>query len=401
MLHYDAKIEQQMKTLYRSLNEKDRRAYAAVEAAKLGHGGVEYISTLFTCDQKNDSQRTRRYQQSTRVACRTHPKKRGGRNNAIITFPELKSNFQSTLEHHTAGDPMQVDLFWTHLTMIEIVERLASSGTPVCRQVVSNLLKMHNYVKRKAQKSVALGTDPNRNTQFEKIARLKKKFLKSENPVLSMDTKKKELLGNFYRDGKLYTQQVLQTYDHDFPSSSTGKVVPHGLYDLKENTGYMILGTSHDTSEFACDNILKWWQKHGAANYPSATELLLLCDGGGSNSARHYIFKEDLQNLSDQIGIPIRVAHYPPYTSKYNPIEHRLFSQVTRVCQGVVFHTIEIVRNLMQQKTTKTGLNVFVEIEEKVYETGRKYSSDFKTTMRIQFDKLLPKWNYKTIPINN
>lgn len=296
---------------------------------------------------------------------------------------------------------MQVDLFWTHLTMMEIVERLASSGTPVCRQVVSNLLKMHNYVKRKAQKSVALGTDPDRNAQFEKIARLKKKFLKSENPVISMDTKKKELLGNFYRDGKLYTQQVLQTYDHDFPSSSTGKVVPHGLYDLKENTGYMILGTSHDTSEFACDNILKWWQQHGEANYPSATELLLLCDGGGSNSARHYIFKEDLQKLSDQIGIPIRVAHYPPYTSKYNPIEHRLFSQVTRVCQGVVFHTIEIVRKLMQQTTTKTGLNVFVEIEEKVYETGRKYASDFKTTMRIQFDKLLPKWNYKTIPINN
>jgi hypothetical protein len=285
--------------------------------------------------------------------------------------------------------------------MTEIVERLASSGTPVCRQVVSKLLEMYNYVKRKAQKSVALGTNPDRNAQFEKIARLKKKFMKSENPVLSMDTKKKELLGNFYRDGKLYTQQVLQTYNYDFPSSSTGKVVPHGLYDLKENTGYMILGTSRDTSEFACDNILKWWQQHGEAHYPSATELLLLCDGGGSDSARHYIFKEDLQNLSDQIEVPIRVAHYPPYTSKDNPIEHRLFSQVTRVCQGVVFHTIEIVRNLMQRTTTKTGLNVFVEIEKKVYETGRKYASDFKSTMRIQFDKLLPKWNYKTIPIKN
>ena len=128
---------------------------------------------------------------------------------------------------------MQVDLFWTHLSMTKIVEWLALSGTPVCRQVVSKLLKMHNYVKRKAQKSIALGIDPNRNAQFEKIARLKKKFLKSENPILSMDTKKKELLGNFYRDGKLYTQEVLQTYDHDFPSSSTGKVVPHGLYDLK------------------------------------------------------------------------------------------------------------------------------------------------------------------------
>ncbi len=313
-------------------------------------------------------------------------------------MPHLEENFLRVLQDHTAGDPMRQDVKWTDLTQGQIADRLAEAGTPVSTTVVKQLLRRHRYVKRKARKSKAMGQHRHRNQQFENIARLKREYLAAGNPVVSMDTKKKELLGNFYREGRLYTQGVIETFDHDFPSAASGVVIPHGLYDVKRNRGHVNLGTSHDTSEFACDSLRHWWEGQGRASYPRATSLLLLCDGGGSNSATQYLFKEDLQRLADRIGIEIRVAHYPPYTSKYNPIEHRLFPHLTRACQGVIFHTVELVKGLMERARTATGLEVTVDILDKVYQTGRKYAADFKETMRIVFDDVLPKWNYRAIP---
>ena len=240
--------------------------------------------------------------------------------------------------------------------------------------------------------------NPNRNAQFENIARLKKEYLKAGLPVISMDTKKKELLGNFYRDGKIDTQETIETNDHDFGSAGAGTVIPHGLYDVGRNQGFIHLNTSHDTSELACDSLAAWWDQQGRADYPQAKKLLVLCDGGGSNSATMYLFKEDLQKLANRLGIEIRVAHYPPYCSKYNPIEHRLFPHVTRACRGVIFHTLETVRYYMAKAETTTGLKVKVSILDKVYETGRKYAAGFKKTMKIVFDKFLPKWNYRAVP---
>jgi len=237
-----------------------------------------------------------------------------------------------------------------------------------------------------------------RNEQFENIARLKKDYQKSGNPIISMDTKKKEYLGNFYRDGRLYTTEEVRTFDHDFNSFSEGIIIPHGIYDLKKNKGYMYLGKSHDTSAFACDNLRDWWFKHGQYDYPDATSILLLCDGGGSNSSGHYIFKEDLQRLVNDIGVEIRVAHYPPYASKYNPIEHRLFPHVTRACQGVIFKNTELVRALIAKTTTTKGLRVIVNIVDKVYQTGRQAAQEFKQDLPIVFDDFLPKWNYRTVP---
>jgi hypothetical protein len=213
-----------------------------------------------------------------------------------------------------------------------------------------------------------------------------------------MDTKKQEYLGNFYRDGHLYTTEELEVYDHDFNSQAEGIVIPHGIYDLQRNTGYINLGTSCDTSEFACDCIRNWWYNRGRFDYPNATSILVLCDGGGSNSSRYYIFKQDLQALADELGIEIRIAHYPPYTSKYNPIEHRLFPHVTRACQGVVFRSIELVKELMEKTHTRQGLKVTVQIVDKVYQKGRKVAKDFKETMRIVFDEFLPQWNYTAVP---
>jgi hypothetical protein len=206
------------------------------------------------------------------------------------------------------------------------------------------------------------------------------------------------LIGNFFRPGKLYTQEVVRVNDHDFPSLSDGKVVPHGLYDIYRNIGYIRLCLSHDTSEFACECIRLWWLEYGESEYPGARALLLLCDCGGSNNARYYLFKECLQKLSDELNIEIRIAHYPPYTSKYNPIEHRLFPHITRACQGVIFKSVELVNDLIAKAKTSTGLKVFTSILEKTFETGRKVAEDFRTNMRIQFDEYLPQWNYVATP---
>lgn len=164
------------------------------------------------------------------------------------------------------------------------------------------------------------------------------------------------------------------------------------------NKGFIQLGTSRDTSEFACDCLYNWWRSHGAKAYPKATSILLLCDGGGSNGARHYIFKQDLQTLANDIGVEIRIAHYPPYTSKYNPIEHRLFPHVTRACQGAIFDSVERVRDLMATTSTKTGLQVVASVLDAVYDTGRKATDEFMTQMPILFDDYLPRWNYVARP---
>ena len=189
-----------------------------------------------------------------------------------------------------------------------------------------------------------------------------------------------------------------KAFDHDFPSFASGVVIPHGLYDLRYNVGHIHLGTSHDTGEFACDHLEAWWQDYGRLVYPEAGSILLLCDGGGSNSSRQYLFKEDLQRLVDKLRVEIRVAHYPPYCSKYNPIEHRLFPHVSRACQGVLLESVGLVKSLIQQVSTRTGLSVVAEAQEQVYRTKRKVAEGLKKGMRIAFDALLPRWNYRVAP---
>ena len=410
-MKYSAELERDMKAFYDSLSEKDRRRSAALEAAKLGQGGTDSIATVLGCDPKTirhgqhelatlpdpRSERVRRVHGSDPRAGRVR-RPGGGRQRCLDTIPQLEENFLHVLRDDTAGDPMRDDVRWTNLALAEIAQRLKDAGTPVSVTVVKQLLRKHRYVQRKARKSQTMGQHADRNQQFENIARLKQQYLESDNPILSIDTKKKELVGNFYREGHLYTQEVLATFDHDFPSAASGVVIPHGLYDMKRNDGHVNLGTSHDTGEFACDSLERWWVNRGRTLDPRATSILLLCDGGGSNSASQYLFKEDLQRLVDRIGIEIRVAHDPPYTSKYNPIEHRLFPHLTRACRGVIFTSVELVKALMEKATTRTGLQVTVDILDKVYQTGRKYAEGFKENMKIVFDEILPKLNYRAVP---
>ena len=189
----------------------------------------------------------------------------------------------------------------------------------------------------------------------------------------------------------------METFDHDFGSAGQGKLIPHGVYDMMNHHAHIHLTTSHDTSELCCDSVALWWEHAGRAANPQATRLLVLGDGGGSNSATQYLFKEDLQGLANRLGLEIRVAHYPPYCSKHNPIEHQVFPHITRACQGVILHTVDIARQFIALTKTTTGLRVTVRLLDKVYETGHKYAADFKHNMKILFDEHLPKWNYRTV----
>jgi hypothetical protein len=303
------------------------------------------------------------------------------------------------LKGHTAGDPMDEKVVWTDLTPGEISKLLERDHqVKVSKSVIKKLLKKHNYRRRKAQKKQTVKTVPHRDEQFRNIERLIAEFRAKGDPIISFDSKKKEYLGNFYRAGHLYTREELHAYDHDFNAYAEGVVIPHGIYDLLHNIGYIHIGTSKDTSQFACDCFRSWWLQYGRSLYPNATSILALCDGGGSNGSRHYIFKEDLQQLADELGIEIRIAHYPPYCSKYNPIEHRLFPHVTRACQGVLFTSVNLVKELIEKTKTSKGLKVFVKVIQTIYQTGRKVANDFKQTMRIVFDDFLPAWNYRAIP---
>lgn len=398
---YDVSIEREMQKFYHSLSEKDKRRYAGIEAMKLGHGGRVYISRVLRCDRKTVIKGINELKElAENMGYEKRIRKPGaGRKRYHIIHHNIGHQFLDVLRNHTAGDPMREDVLWTNLTHREIVELLAREHSlRVSTTVVRQLLESHNYRRRKAQKKETMKQVPNRNEQFENITKLTAEYNAAGNPVISIDTKKKENIGNFYRDGHLYTQEELHTYDHDFSSFAKGVIIPHGIYDQKRNTGYINLGTSKDTGQFACDSLRIWWYNHGRYDYPQLTSILILCDGGGSNSSRHYLFKEDLQKLVNEIGIEIRIAHYPPYASKYNPIEHRLFPHVTRACQGVIFENVQLVKKLMEKTKTSKGLKVTVQVIDKVYETGRKVADDFKENMQIVFDDYLPQWNYRAVP---
>ena len=293
---------------------------------------------------------------------------------------------------------MRQEVKWTNLSRRQIARKLTDLGTPANKNIVSQWLYDHGYRRRKAQKKRTMGQHANRNDQFEKIAKLKKDYLDAGYPVISIDTKKKELLGSFYRDGVTDAVNPTIVNDHDFPSSSDGKVIPHGIYDIQKNEASLHLNTSADTSEFACESIELWWREQGRLDYEHTRDLLVLCDGGGSNNASSYLFKEDLQALSNRLDLRIRIAHYPSYCSKYNPIEHRVFPHVTRACKGVSLETVDTAKHYMEKAETTTGLKVVVRITRKIYQTGRKYAADFKESMTIKFDEFLPKWNYVAIP---
>lgn len=245
-----------------------------------------------------------------------------------------------------------------------------------------------------------MGKSKNRDDQFRNITGWIDHYEATGNPVISVDTKKKEQLGSLYRDGLLYVNegQELIRWDHDFSYLSEGVIVPHGIYDKFNNTAYLNIGVSKETSEFACDSIRYWWNYRGKYDWPNASSILMVADAGGSNSYRSHLFKEDLQDLVDAIGVEIRVAHYPPYCSKWNYIEHRVFPHLTRALQGVIFDSHETFKQLAETTKTKQGLRLRAHIIKKEYLTGRKVSAQYKDISPVYYDEFLPDLNYTSRP---
>ena len=302
------------------------------------------------------------------------------------------------LDVRLAGSPDEEDIIFTDLSSRELSGRLGELGTPVGRDAIATWLQEAGIRRRQIRKTLAGGQHADRDTQFRRIRELIDDYESCGNPWFSIDTKAKEHLGKLYRKGRVRCNLAFRAFDHDFPSWADGVVIPHGIYDRLANRGHINLGLSHDTSQFACDSFKWFWNRIGKQRYPQATSVLLTCDGGGSNSANKYIFKYDLQRLSESIGLEIRVAHYPPYCSKYNPIERRFFPHVSRACCGMLFDTVDRVVELMRRASTATGLRTTVNVIRRSYETKRNATKEMKANLRIVYDDLLPKWNYIATP---
>jgi hypothetical protein len=396
---YDPDVEERMRNVFQTLDEKAKRRYAAVEAIKLPHGGIHYIAQILGCSRATIERGIKELDELPDDPAGDQQRRPGGgRKPATEEKPGLENNLYEVLDFRLAGDPDDPLQLWTDLELPEMVEELEALGTPVSGPTLESLLKDMNVSRRKIDKSLPGGHSPDRNQQFEYIQALREDFAQQNNPVFSVDTKAKEHLGYLYRAGRSWCSRPFKAYDHDFPSWADGVLIPHGIYDLLRNHGHINLGLSHDTSQFACESFRWYWKRIARHYYPRAQKILWLCDAGGSNNCRHHIFKQDLETLADEIGLPIRVAHYPTYCSKFNPIERRFFPHVTRACQGMLFDTIETAVRLMRKTKTKTGLTSTVHVIKKLYEKGRKVRDNFLETARIVYDAVLPKWNYKVQP---
>lgn len=326
--------------------------------------------------------------------------KKGGRKKASCQQPKLVEALREIVKVHTAGSPVEPGQLWTNRSPSELADELSTAGFSVCPNTVAGLLREELQLSRRsAAKTVSLGESADRNAQFEQIAKLLKKFLGKGWPVISIDTKKKELLGDFFRPGQAFTNGQVRAFDHDFPSAADGKVIPYGVYDLAENEGFMYLATGADTGELACDAIRRWWFRRGRWLYDQPEELLVLADCGGSNGYRVSLFRERLCEVATRLAILIRVAHLPPYCSKYNPIDHRLFCHLTRSLKGVLCRSIEIVRDAFARTVTSTGLKVTVELARRTYQAGVKATQTFRDNVPILRDNYLPKFNYVAPPL--
>lgn len=315
------------------------------------------------------------------------------------------SAIEQIMKHDVAGDPIS-GLHWTRKTRLKIAQQLKRTGIDISRTTVGNLLKKMDFSLHGNRKKLGTGNETKekrllRNQQFCYIRKMRDQFTIKGYPVISVDTKKKETIGNFKNSGKAWEREARPVNDHDFPSTASGKGIPRGLYDVNKNRGFVCVGTSHDTPEFAVESIESWWKQEGREEYKNANKILVLADSGGSNSATSTMWKYYLQKkLADQYKISVTVCHYPSGASKWNPIEHRLFAPISKNWEGIPLRTIETVLKYIRTTVTKTGLKIKAILNRKMYETKQKITNEQKKEMNITFAKIIPKWNYTIKPFH-
>ena len=386
------------------LNERDRRRFLATKAANLKAQGFSYrkVSKIMGTST-HTLQNGRRELLSGEGPGEGRIRRAGaGRKSVLPRHPEWTQAVVQVIEPHTAGLPQDEDVVWISLSVRQIISELSAAGYDLSRYFVRQILDSLGLRERSFYKDLPMKEVKNRDEQFQRIASIREEAEAAGIPIISIDTKKKEMLGNFKREGKALSNGPLFAFDHDFSTFSDGQIVPHGIYDVTQNVGYMTLGISHDTSKFVCDNIARVWREHLKGQYPDARTLVILCDGGGSNSSSHRIVKQDLMGLANKLGIRLLVVHYPPYCSKFNPIEHRLFSQITRSWKGAPLLNLQNAADRAAMTTTKKGLKVFVHINSNKYDIKRPIDESYQKRLarQVVFAPELGKWNYLVKPAN-
>jgi hypothetical protein len=325
----------------------------------------------------------------------------GGRKPLTETFPELEEEIIKLLEPLSSGYPMS-SIRWTLKSTRAISIALKQKGFDVSRTTVMNVLKSNGYSLQSNAKNLAISKNrPDRNLQFEFINLNVSKEIKKGNPVISVDTKKKELVGNYKNNGQQWHFKGTPTevYDHDFPYPSIPRATPYGILDLNENNGHVVIGTNHDTAEFAVNSIYDWWKLKGKKLYPDAAVIYITADCGGSNGYRLNLWKYSLSLLATKIQKPIRVSHFPPGTSKWNKVEHKLFSYISTNWRGEPLSTYETIVKLIANTRTEAGLTVSCKLDHREYKTGKKLSKEQLNSIKMKKNNFHGDWNYTILPV--
>ena len=384
------------------LDERQRRLHAAVEAKVLGHGGVKRVSQATGVARGSilaGIKELKSPQRPLPEEPRRIRREGAGRKKLVDRDPSVREALERLVEPTTRGDP-QSPLRWTCKSLMQLSRELSGQGHTISHVSVGVLLKDIGYSLQGNRKTLEGGSHPDRNAQFEYINGKTQAALSAGQPVISVDTKKKELVGRYKNGGKEWMPQGKpeQVKVHDFVDKELGRANPYGVYDVASNTGWVSVGTDHDTASFAVATIRRWWFAMGQATYPAARELMIMADGGGSNGSRVRLWKLELQRLADELGLPIRVSHFPPGTSKWNKIEHRLFSYISLNWRGQPLVSHEVIVNLIAATTTRQGLKVRAAIDGAPYEKGIKVTDTEFAAIRIVRDDFHGDWNYTISP---
>lgn len=386
-----------------AMDERLRRQWAGAEAAAIGWGGVSAVSAATGLARNTIALGVRELQsrqQLPAVPVTGRVRRSGaGRKPATQTDPDLLAALDALVDPVTRGHP-ESPLRWTCKSTAMLAAELTRQRHPVTDRTVAALLKDAGYSLQANRKTREGSQHPDRNAQFEHIHGQVLAFQKRRQPVISVDTKKKELIGNFKNSGQEWRPlgQPVEVNMHDFPDKKLGKAIPYGVYDLASNEGWVSVGIDHDTAEFAAASIRRWWQEMGAARFPKATKLMITADGGGSNSSRNRLWKLSLQSLADELGLRLHVCHFPPGTSKWNKIEHRLFCFITKNWRGRPLTCYQTIVNLIASTTTTTGLTVRAALDETPYETGITVTDDQLAKLKITRNEFHGEWNYTITP---